>query len=167
MPGKVNPVICESVMQVTCQVMGHDLAISTGGLGGTGSLLQLNVAMPMMAWAMIDSIRLLANAASILQDKCIDGLELDRTVAEGYVERSLMMGTSLAPVIGYENAARLAKQAHAGGLTIREMALELELLEPEMLATHLDPASMTEPDSGGSGKSGKTRGSTGRKGGGR
>ena len=165
MPGKVNPVICESVMQVTCQVMGHDLAISTGGLGGTGSLLQLNVAMPMMAWAMIDSIRLLSNAATILQDKCVDGLELDRSVAEGYVERSLMMGTSLAPVIGYENAAKLAKQAHARGLTIREMALELELLDPETLAKHLDPASMTEPDPGGPGKSGKTRRSTARRGG--
>ncbi|MHC4793850.1 MAG: class II fumarate hydratase [Planctomycetota bacterium] len=167
MPGKVNPVICESVMQVTCQVMGHDLAISTGGLGGTGSLLQLNVAMPMMAWAMIDSIRLLANASTILQDKCIEGLELDRRVAEGYVERSLMMGTSLAPVIGYENAAKLAKQSHARDLTIREMALELELLDPDTLAKHLDPASMTEPDSGGSRRSGKTRRSTGRRGGAR
>jgi fumarate hydratase class II len=76
-----------------------------------------------------------------------------------------MMGTSLAPVIGYENAAKLAKESHTRGLTIREMALELELLDPETLATHLDPASMTEPDSGGSKKPGKTRRSTARRGG--
>ncbi len=72
MPGKVNPVICESVMQVACQVVGHDAAITMGGFGGTGSLLQLNVAMPMMAWSMIDSIKILAGAASVLQEKCIE-----------------------------------------------------------------------------------------------
>lgn len=145
MPGKVNPVICESVMQVACQVVGHDAAITMGGFGGTGSLLQLNVAMPMMAWSMIDSIKLLAGAADVLQEKCIDGLELDREVTEAFVERSLMMGTSLAPVIGYEQAAKLAKDAHARNLTIREMALELKILEEAALNDYLDPTSMTEP----------------------
>jgi fumarate hydratase class II len=145
MPGKVNPVICESVMQVACQVVGHDAAITMGGFGGTGSLLQLNVAMPMMAWSMIDSIKLLAGAAHVLQEKCIDGLELDRGVTEAFVERSLMMGTSLAPVIGYEQAAKLAKEAHARNLTIREMAIELKILEETALNDYLDPVSMTEP----------------------
>ncbi|RPG19795.1 MAG: class II fumarate hydratase [Phycisphaera sp. TMED9] len=145
MPGKVNPVICESVMQAACQVVGHDAAISMGGFGGTGSLLQLNVAMPMMAWSMIDSIKLLSGAAQVLQDKCIEDLELDHDVTGGYVERSLMMGTSLAPVIGYEQAAKLAKEAHARGLTIREMAIELKILEAEALNEFLDPGSMTEP----------------------
>jgi len=156
MPGKVNPVICESVVQVACQVVGHDAAITLGGFGGTGSLLQLNVAMPMMAWSLLDSIRLLAGASTILQDKCIDGLELDRGVAEGYVERSLMMGTSLAPVIGYENAAKLAKEAHARGLTIRELATEQGLVDAAMLDEILDPRSMTEPHAAGS--SGKASG---------
>jgi len=156
MPGKVNPVICESVVQVACQVVGHDAAITLGGFGGTGSLLQLNLAMPMMAWSLLDSIRLLAGASTILQDKCIDGLELDRGVAEGYVERSLMMGTSLAPVIGYENAAKLAKEAHARGLTIRELATEQGLVDAAMLDEILDPRSMTEPHAAGS--SGKASG---------
>ena len=128
-----------------------------GGFGGTGSLLQLNVAMPMMAWSMIDSIKLLAGAALVLQEKCIEDLELDCEVTEGFVERSLMMGTSLAPVIGYEAAANLAKEAHARNLTIREMALELKILDAEVLNALLDPASMTEPAgrktlSGGKGK---------------
>lgn len=153
MPGKVNPVICESVMQVACQVVGHDAAITLGGFGGTGSLLQLNVAMPMMAWSLLDSIRLLAGASAILQDKCIAGLELDRPVAEGYVERSLMMGTSLAPVIGYEKAAKLAKEAHARGLTIRELATEQALVDQATLDRVLDPRSMTEPHAADSGRS--------------
>ena len=145
LPGKVNPVICESVMQVACQVVGHDAAITMGGFGGTGSLLQLNVAMPMMAWSMIDSIKILAGAASVLQEKCIEDLALDREVTEAFVERSLMMGTSLAPVIGYEEAAKLAKEAHARSLTIREMALELKILEATALNKFLDPGTMTEP----------------------
>jgi fumarate hydratase class II len=116
----------------------------------------LNVAMPMMAWSLLDSIRLLTGASSILQDKCIDGLELDRPVAEGYVERSLMMGTSLAPVIGYENAAKLAKEAHARGLTIRELATEKGLVDAATLDAVLDPRSMTEPHAGtSSAKSGR------------
>ncbi|MAD77886.1 MAG: aspartate ammonia-lyase [Planctomycetaceae bacterium] len=149
MPGKVNPVICESVIQVACQVVGHDTAITLGGFGGTGSLLQLNVAMPMMAWSFIDSVRMLANAAAILQDKCIDGLELDRTVVEGYVEQSLMNCTCLAPEIGYENAAAIAKEAHARGASIREIALERTDLEPDRLDALLDARSMTEPSAKG------------------
>ncbi len=145
MPGKVNPVICESVVQVACQVVGHDTAITLGGFGGTGSLLQLNVAMPMMAWSLVDSIRLLANAAIILQDRCIEGMELDRDVVEGYVERSLMNCTCLAPEIGYENAAAIAKEAHARGASIREIALERTELDPARLDALLDARSMTEP----------------------
>lgn len=148
MPGKVNPVICESVVQVACQVVGHDTAITLGGFGGTGSLLQLNVAMPMMAWSLIDSIRLLANAATILQDRCIDGLELDREVVEAYVEQSLMNCTCLAPEIGYENAAAIAKEAHARRASIREIALERTDLDPARLDALLDARSMTEPTAG-------------------
>ncbi len=145
MPGKVNPVICESVMQVTCQVIGNDAAITTGGLGGVGSLLELNVAMPMMADNLIRSITLLANGATILNEKCIDGLQVNREIATGMVEKSLMMCTSLAPVIGYDQAAKVAKEAFATGRTVREYVLEHELVDPKQLDELLDAGSMTEP----------------------
>ncbi len=143
MPGKVNPVICESVIQVCCQVLGHDAAIALGGFGGVGSVLQLNMAMPMMAWTMLDMVELLTRTIDVFDEKCIKDLELDRDVAEGYVERSLMMGTSLAPVVGYEAAAALAKEAHRRGLSIRELAHELEVATEEEIADALDPYAMT------------------------
>jgi fumarate hydratase class II len=149
MPAKVNPVICESVIQVACQVVGHDAAITLGGFGGVGSMLQLNVAMPMMAWSLLDSIKLLANAARILQEKCVKDLEIDRAVVGEYVERSLMNCTCLAPEIGYENAAAIAKEAHARGASIREVALERSGLDGARLDELLDARSMTEPSSGG------------------
>ncbi len=153
MPGKVNPVICESVIQVCCQVLGHDAAIALGGFGGVGSVLQLNMAMPMMAWTLLDVVELLARTIDIFDQKCIRGLELDREVAEGYVERSLMMGTSLAPVVGYEAAAALAKEAHRRGLSIRELAHELEVATEAEITRALDPYSMTSTSDEGSGKS--------------
>ena len=115
-------------------------------------MLQLNVAMPMMAWSLLDSIQLLANAATILQDKCVKDLELDRGVVEEFVERSLMNCTCLAPEIGYENAAAIAKEAHARGASIREIAAERTDLPQSRLDELLDARSMTEP-TGGSGKS--------------
>lgn len=147
MPGKVNPVICESVIMVCCQVVGNDVAISMGGLGGVGSLLELNVAMPMMADNMTTSITLLANASHMFVDKCIDGLEVNKDIATGMVEKSLMMCTSLAPAIGYDNAAKVAKNAFATGQTVREYVLEHKLIEPKELDRLLDARSMTEPDS--------------------
>ena len=145
MPGKVNPVICESVIQVTCQVIGNDAAIAIGGLGGVGSLLQLNVAMPMMADNLMDSIRLLANASTMFVDNCIRSLRLNKSVAAGMVEKSLMMCTSLAPEIGYDEAAKVAKGAFASGQTVREYVLEHDLVDPDRLDELLDPTSMTEP----------------------
>ncbi len=154
MPGKVNPVICESVMMVACQVVGHDAAITLGGFGGTGSLLQLNVAMPMMSENLQNMITLLANAATMFAEKAIAGLELNETIATGFVERSLMMCTSLAPVIGYDAAAKVAKSAFAEGKTVREYVLEHKLVEPRKLDALLDPWSMTEPGGEGSGGGG-------------
>ncbi|NNF43003.1 MAG: class II fumarate hydratase [Phycisphaerales bacterium] len=145
MPGKVNPVICESVVQVACQVIGHDAAITVGGLGGVGSLLQLNVAMPMMIDNLMSMITLLANASTMFVDRCLKELEVNRDVATGMVEKSLMMCTSLAPEIGYDAAAKVAKGAFASGQTVREYVLEHGLVEPERLDELLDPASMTEP----------------------
>ncbi len=152
MPGKVNPVICESVIMVACQVIGNDATITLGGLGGIGSLLELNVAMPMIADNLIESITLLANASNMFVDKCIDGLEVNKEIATGMVENSLMMCTSLAPVIGYDNAAKVAKSAFAEGKTVREYVLEHKMVEPRKLDALLDPFSMTEP--GGEGSAG-------------
>ncbi len=151
MPGKVNPVICESVMQVACQVIGCDAAITAGGLGGVGSLLELNVAMPMMADNLITQITLLANATNIFVENCINGLEVNKSIATGMVEKSLMMCTSLAPAIGYDNAAKVAKGAFAEGKTVREYVLEHKLVEPKRLDQLLDPWSMTEPGGEGAG----------------
>lgn len=145
MPGKVNPVICESVMQVSCRVIGNDTAVTSGGMGGVGSLLQLNVAMPMMADAMIESITLLANASEMFVDKCIEGLQVNEEVATGMVEKSLMMCTSLAPEIGYDKAAEVAKGAFTTGQTVREYVLEHGLIDEKRLNELLDARSMTEP----------------------
>ena len=150
MPGKVNPVICESVMMVACRVIGNDAAIATAGLGGVGSLLELNVAMPVIAEALVDSVELLANACDMLRTKCIDGLEL-HPAATQTVERSLMMVTSLAPVIGYDNAAKAAKEAYKSGETIREYVLRNRLVEPKALDRLLDPTAMTKPGGKGPG----------------
>ncbi len=146
MPGKVNPVICEAVMMVACQVLGNDAALTAGGLGGVGSLLQLNVAMPMMAANLIDNILLLARSADMFVENCIAGLELNEAIATGMVEKSLMMCTSLAPEIGYDNAAMVAKSAFKTGQTVREFVLQENLVDPQRLDELLDPTSMTEPE---------------------
>ena len=114
MPGKVNPVICESAIQVATRVIGNDATITYGGFGGVGSIMELNVAMPVMADAMMESIRLLTNVCGIFVDKLLNGLEVNRQRCEQLIEQSLMMGTSLAPVIGYDNTAKLAKQSVPG-----------------------------------------------------
>jgi fumarate hydratase class II len=145
MPGKVNPVMCESVMQIACQVIGNDAAITLGGTGGIGSLLQLNVAMPMMAANLLDAITLLANGATAFVDRCLKDLKVNKEIATGMVEKSLMMITALAPEIGYDEAAKAAKAAFESGQTVREYVLEHELLDPERLDELLDARSMTEP----------------------
>ncbi len=145
MPGKVNPVICESVVQVAARVIANDAAVTYGGFGGVGSILELNVAMPVMADAMMESIKLLANASSVFVDKLLKGLEVNAQRCEQLIDQSLMMCTSLAPVIGYDNAAKLAKQAFKEGKTIRELAREQNLLDDAKLDELLDPAGMTRP----------------------
>lgn len=145
MPGKVNPVICESVIMVCCQVLGNDAAVTAGGLGGVGSVLDLNVAMPVMGAALLDSANLLANACSVLDEKLIAGLEPDEARCAALIEGSLAMCTSLVPEIGYDASAELAKAAYAEGRTVREVALERGLLSPERLEALLDARSMTDP----------------------
>jgi len=143
MPGKVNPVICESVIQVACQVVGCDAAIAAGATGGVGSILELNAAMPMMAWNLLTAIRLLANAANVFTEKCIVGLEVDRQRCEELVERSLAMVTALVPEIGYDAAAEIAKAAQAEGKTIRQVCLERGVLDEKRIGEILDARRQT------------------------
>ena len=111
MPGKVNPVLVETVMQVCAQVEGNDVTIGVGAMGGVGSMMELNVSMPCMAERMLESIQLLANASDVFADNCVAGLKADkRRIAES-VEKSLMLGTALVPVIGYNKAAEIAHHA--------------------------------------------------------
>jgi fumarate hydratase class II len=146
MPAKVNPVMVEMVMQVVAQVIGNDMAITTANLGGTGGLLDLNVAMPVSAANLLDSITLLSNAMNVFTDKCLDGLKPDEARCKELIEGSLAMCTSLAPVIGYDAAAAIAKRAFAEGKTVRQVALEQGALSEARLSELLDPASMTRPE---------------------
>jgi len=143
MPGKINPVICESVIQVACQVVGCDAAITAGATGGVGSILELNVAMPMIAFNLLTAIGLLANAARSFEAKCIRGLSADEGRCRQLVEQSLAMVTALAPKIGYDAAADIAKEAHAAGKTIRQICLEKGVLGEAELNDLLDARTQT------------------------
>jgi fumarate hydratase class II len=136
MPGKVNPVIPEVVTQVAAQVVGNDAAIALGGLSGQ---LQLNTFMPLIARNLLESIRLLSSASALFAERCIAGLDADRARAAVLVEQSLMLATALAPRIGYDAAAALAKEAEATGRSLREVARERKLLPEAELDALLDP----------------------------
>ncbi len=140
MPGKVNPVICESVTQVAAQVVGNDAAVAAGGMNGH---LELNAFVPLIAHNLLGSIRLLAAACDVFVEKCLGGLEADRQRAADGVERSLAMATALAPRIGYDAAAEIAKQAHAEGRTVREVARQRGVLPEDELEALLDPRRQT------------------------
>jgi fumarate hydratase class II len=143
MPGKVNPVMCESMMQLTARVMGNDTTMTL--CGASGGNFQLNIMMPVMGHAMLESLMLLANGVGAFIEFCMDGLEANPEACEAAVEQSLSMVTSLNPYIGYEKAAKLTKEAFASGKTIRELCLEQNILPKETLDKALDPFTMTEP----------------------
>ncbi len=143
MPGKVNPVMCESMMQVAARVIGNDGCLTLSGAAGGN--FQLNIMMPVMGQTTLESISLMANVTNAFVEKCATGLEPNREACEASVEKSLSMVTSLNPYIGYEKAAALAKEAFRTGKTIRELCLEQEVLPAEVLEEALDPMSMTEP----------------------
>lgn len=145
MPGKTNPVICESVMQVSARVIGNDSTISISNLGGFGSLLELNVAMPVMAEAMVESIVLLSGAFDILYKNLLKGLKPDKLKCSSLVEQSLAMCTSLAPVIGYDQSASLAYKAWKNNRTIRSLVEEKKILDAKQVDKLLNPKSMTSP----------------------
>jgi fumarate hydratase, class II len=143
MPGKVNPVMCESMMQVCAWVMGHDQTIAFSG--ATGGQFQLNIMMPVMGMAALDSITLLASATRAFVEFCAAEMEANPEACEAAVEKSLSMVTSLNPLIGYEKASALAKEAFKTGKTIRELCLEKQILPEHVLKKALDPWRMTEP----------------------
>ncbi|MEM7806622.1 MAG: class II fumarate hydratase [Planctomycetota bacterium] len=147
MPGKVNPVICESVMQVVCRVIGNDATVTTAGLGGVGSIFELNVAMPVMIDAFLESVELLSNVCDVFVDKLLVGLEVDEKRCKQLIDESLMLVTALNPLIGYDEAAKVAKQAHAEGKTIRQIMTEKSYdgVTDAQLDKALDPRRMTEP----------------------
>lgn len=141
MPGKINPVISESVVQVVAQVIGNDATIA---LAGNGGYFELNTMMPVAAYNILQSISLLAASASNFAEQCVTGITATSTGPD-MVEKGLMLGTALAPSIGYDAAAAIAKQAAATGQTIREVAKqETELTDAE-LDTLLEPTAMTKP----------------------
>jgi fumarate hydratase class II len=143
MPGKVNPVMCESVVQVACQVIGCDAAVAAGAMGGVGSILDLSVAMPMMACNVLTAVHLLASVSNVFVDKCVAGLIANESRCEELIEQSLAMVTVLAPTLGYDVAAGIAKQAHETGQTIRELILAQDLLPESELNELLNARKQT------------------------
>ncbi len=146
MPGKVNPVIAEAVTMAAAQVVGNDAVVALAGMSGN---FELNVMMPVLAYNLIQEVELLAAASRVFAEKCVEGIEADKERCESMVEKSLAMCTSLAPLIGYDAAAAIAKKAYASGKTVREVAREQKVLPDDELDRALDPRSMTEPGAGG------------------
>ncbi len=143
MPGKVNPVMSEALIMVASQVVGHDVAITLGGLGGH---FELNTMMPMMANDLLCSITWLAAAVRAFTERCVAGIEVDTERCRREVEESLELATALAPVIGYDRASAIMKEAHDTGRTVREVALERGVLPAAELDAVLDARKMTEPE---------------------
>jgi fumarate hydratase class II len=142
MPGKVNPVIAESVTMVCAQVIGNDVTVTVGGQAANFELI---VMLPVMAYNVLQSIELLSTASANFAVKCIDGIKANDERCKGLIEESLAMCTALAPEIGYEAAAKLAKDAYKSGKTVRQMAKEQKVLSEKRLTELLDPWRMTEP----------------------
>ncbi|KPK31467.1 MAG: aspartate ammonia-lyase [Nitrospira bacterium SG8_3] len=140
MPGKVNPVIPEAVTQVAAQIIGNDTAITLGCQSGS---FELNVMLPVIAHNLLQSIKLLGAATRIFAEKCVNGISANEARCKAFVENSLAMCTSLCPVIGYDEAAAIAKEAYATGKTIKEVALGKKILPEEKLEALLDPTKMT------------------------
>ncbi len=150
MPGKVNPVMCEMMLQTVAHVVGADATVNFAG--STLGNFDLHVGMPVMAHNFLESVRIMSQAVRVFTDRCVVGIEADAQRAEQLVEQSLAMCTSLAPVIGYDKAAAVAKTAYATGKTVRQVALEQNLLPEGKLRELLDPRGMTEPGLGGKGE---------------
>jgi fumarate hydratase class II len=142
MPGKVNPVVLESVMMICATVMGHDVAINIGGQHGN---LELNTMIPMMTDHLLESIRLLANGSRNLVDRCVGKIEANEERAGVLIERSLALCTALTPIIGYDAAANIAKEAFSTGKTVHQVSHEHKVLPEKELNRALDPMRLTKP----------------------
>ena len=142
MPGKVNPTQCEAMTMVCCQVFGNHTAITIGGSQGH---FELNVYKPLLAYCMIHSIQLLTDATRSFTDNCVIGIRADETRIRELMQRSLMLVTALAPKIGYDNAAKVAKEAHARGTTLKEEAVRLGFVTAAEFDRLVRPDKMTRP----------------------
>jgi fumarate hydratase, class II len=142
MPGKVNPTQCEAMTMVCCQVFGNHTAVTVAGSQGH---FELNVYKPVLAYCMMHSIQLLADAARSFTEHCVTGIRADEKRIHELMERSLMLVTALAPKIGYDNAAKVAKTAHARGTTLKEEALRLGLVSEAEFDRLVQPDKMTHP----------------------
>ena len=141
MPGKVNPVMPEMMMQVAAQVIGNDVAITWGGANGN---FELNVMMPLIAHNLLESIDLLSNGCTALREKCIEGIEANAERATWLLEQNVIIITALVPIIGYDLSAKVAKKAFAEGTSVRDAALALDVLPADELDSALNLYSMTE-----------------------
>ncbi len=141
MPGKVNPVMSESLMMACMLVQGY---VTTANACGAAGNFELNVTLPLLADTMLDGIEVLSGAVDGFNDRCVRGLKPNDERIAAFVEQSLMLATALAPQIGYDAAAKLAKRAYESGRTIPDLATEEKLLPPEKLKAALDLRHMTE-----------------------
>ena len=139
MPGKVNPTQCEMLTMVCAQVIGNHMAVTVGGMQGH---LELNVFKPLIGANVLRSIDLLSIGMTSFAERCVEGLKPNRERIAELVDRSLMLVTALAPEIGYDNAAKIAKHAHANGLTLREAGLALGLVDAATFDRLVIPANM-------------------------
>jgi len=142
MPGKVNPTQCEAVTMVCCQVFGNHAAITVAGSQGH---FELNVYKPLLAYCMMHSIQLMADVARSFTEHCVEGIRADEKRIRELMERSLMLVTALAPKIGYDNAAKVAKSAHARGTTLKEEAIRLGFVSADEFDRLVKPEKMTHP----------------------
>ncbi len=142
MPGKINPVMAEALILVAAQVIGHDAAITLGGLGG---YFELNLMMPLLAYDLLRSIEWLANGTRAFTERCVTGLEVDGDRCREMAERGLALATALVPILGYDRAAEIASEAHRTGRTVRDVAQAWAVLSPQELDEVLDLHRMTEP----------------------
>ena len=150
MPGKVNPVMSEAVLQVCARVIGNDATVTWAA--AQLSNFDLNVGMPVIAHAMLESIRLLTNVVEIFRKRCVEGIVANKERCAELIEYSMAMVTSLVPVIGYDKSAEIAKESAKTGKTVRQLCIEKNVLPEDQLAAALDPVEMTKP--GGEGAAG-------------
>jgi fumarate hydratase class II len=143
MPGKVNPTQCEAMTMVAVQVMGYDAAVAFAGAGGH---LEMNAYKPLMAFNVIQSIRLLSDACDRFAEFLVAGMEPNRKRIDEYLNRSLMLVTALVPIIGYDRAAQIAHLADSEGLTLRKAALRLGYVSADDFDRIVDPYKMANPD---------------------